>query len=87
MRSAGTRSSGFWSGAGADAAPDPNLRRICRTQNYPDAAQQSKAFAFDSGPPIVWDKPAATYERTADEHGRLALSAATNRLGADEVIE
>ena len=40
-----------------------------------------KALAFDSGPPLVCDEPAATYERASDEHGRLALSAATNRLG------
>ena len=40
-----------------------------------------KALAFDSGPPLVCDEPAATYERASDEHGRLAVSAATNRLG------
>jgi 3-hydroxy-D-aspartate aldolase len=39
-----------------------------------------KALAFDSGPPVVWDEPAATYERASDEHGRLAVTAATNRL-------
>lgn len=38
-----------------------------------------KALAFDSGPPTVWDEPAATYERASDEHGRLAIGA-TNRL-------
>jgi len=27
-----------------------------------------KALAFDSGPPLVCDEPAATYERAADEH-------------------
>jgi D-serine deaminase-like pyridoxal phosphate-dependent protein len=31
-----------------------------------------KALAFDSGPQLVWDEPAATYERASDEHGRLA---------------
>jgi 3-hydroxy-D-aspartate aldolase len=40
-----------------------------------------KAVAFDSGPPVVCDEPAATSERTSDEHGRLAVSTATNRLG------
>jgi D-serine deaminase-like pyridoxal phosphate-dependent protein len=30
-----------------------------------------KALAFDSGPPLVCDEPAATYERASDEHGRL----------------
>jgi 3-hydroxy-D-aspartate aldolase len=39
-----------------------------------------KALAFDSGPPLVWDEPAATYERASDEHGRLAVTGATNRL-------
>jgi D-serine deaminase-like pyridoxal phosphate-dependent protein len=32
-----------------------------------------KALAFDSGPPLVWGEPAATYERASDEHGRLAV--------------
>src|SRR5438094_6676693 len=39
-----------------------------------------KALAFDSGPPTVWDQPQATYERASDEHGRLAVAGATNRL-------
>jgi 3-hydroxy-D-aspartate aldolase len=39
-----------------------------------------KALAFDSGPPLVWDEPTATYERASDEHGRLAVTSATNRL-------
>jgi 3-hydroxy-D-aspartate aldolase len=30
-----------------------------------------KAVAFDSGPPLVCEAPAATYERASDEHGRL----------------
>jgi hypothetical protein len=45
-----------------------------------------KALAFDSGSPIVCDEPAATYERASDEHGRLAVSAATNRLGLGDKI-
>ena len=45
-----------------------------------------KALAFDSGPPLVWDEPAATYERASDEHGRLAVSSATNRLGIGDKI-
>ena len=36
-----------------------------------------RALAFDSGPPLVCDEPAATYERASDEHGRLAVSVAT----------
>jgi len=39
-----------------------------------------KALAFDSGPPLVCDEHAATYERASDEHGRLGISGATNRL-------
>jgi D-serine deaminase-like pyridoxal phosphate-dependent protein len=45
-----------------------------------------KALAFDSGPPLVCDEPAATYERASDEHGRLAVSAATNQLGLGDKI-
>jgi 3-hydroxy-D-aspartate aldolase len=45
-----------------------------------------KALAFDSGPPVVCDEPAATYERASDEHGRLAVSAATNRLRLGDKI-
>jgi 3-hydroxy-D-aspartate aldolase len=39
-----------------------------------------KALAFDSGPPLVCDEPAATYDRASDEHGRLGIQGATNRL-------
>jgi 3-hydroxy-D-aspartate aldolase len=39
-----------------------------------------KALAFDSGPPLVCDEPAATYERASDERGRLGISGAANRL-------
>jgi D-serine deaminase-like pyridoxal phosphate-dependent protein len=45
-----------------------------------------RALAFDSGPPIVCDEPAATYERASDEHVRLALSTAINRLGLGDKI-
>jgi D-serine deaminase-like pyridoxal phosphate-dependent protein len=45
-----------------------------------------KALAFDSGPPIVWGEPAATYERASDEHGRLAVTGATNRLQIGDKI-
>ncbi|MGH7052274.1 MAG: DSD1 family PLP-dependent enzyme, partial [Stellaceae bacterium] len=45
-----------------------------------------KALAFDSGPPLVWDEPAATYERASDEHGRLAVTGATNRLFVGDKI-
>src|SRR6516162_7798552 len=45
-----------------------------------------KALAFDSGPPVVCDEPAATYERASDEHGRLGISGATNRLNIGDKI-
>ena len=45
-----------------------------------------RALAFDSGPPPVCGEPAASYERASDEHGRLAVSAATNRLGLGDKI-
>ena len=44
------------------------------------------ALAFDSGSPLVCDEPAATYERASDEHGRLAVAAATNRLALGDKI-
>jgi D-serine deaminase-like pyridoxal phosphate-dependent protein len=46
-----------------------------------------KALAFDSGPPAVWDEPAATYERASDEHGRLGISGATNRLKLGDKVK
>jgi hypothetical protein len=45
-----------------------------------------KALAFDSGPSLVCDEPAATYERASDAHGGLAVSGATNRLGLGDKI-
>src|SRR6202047_5503471 len=45
-----------------------------------------KALGFDSGPPTVWGEPAATYERASDEHGRLGISGATNRLGLGDKV-
>jgi hypothetical protein len=38
-----------------------------------------KALAFDSGPPLVCNEPAATYERASNEHGRLAVAVVSNR--------
>jgi 3-hydroxy-D-aspartate aldolase len=46
-----------------------------------------KALALDSGPPIVCDEPAATYERASDEHGKLTITAATNRLKLGDKIK
>ncbi len=45
-----------------------------------------KALSFDSGPPTVWDEPAAIYERASDEHGRLGISAPTNRLNLGDKV-
>jgi D-serine deaminase-like pyridoxal phosphate-dependent protein len=46
-----------------------------------------KALGFDSGPPAVWDEPAATYERASDEHGRLAVAGATNRVRLGDKVK
>ena len=46
-----------------------------------------KALAFDSGPPLVWDEPAAVYERASDEHGRLGIAGATNRLRLGDKVK
>jgi 3-hydroxy-D-aspartate aldolase len=46
-----------------------------------------KALAFDSGPPTVWDEPAAIYERASDEHGRLGITSATNRLKLGDKVK
>ena len=32
-----------------------------------------KALAFDSGPPLVWQRPGVTYRAASDEHGQLAV--------------
>ena len=45
-----------------------------------------KALAFDSGPPLVCDEPAATSERASDEHGRLGVLGGTNRLQIGDKI-
>jgi D-serine deaminase-like pyridoxal phosphate-dependent protein len=45
-----------------------------------------KVLALDSGPPLVWDEPTATYQRASDEHGRRGISGATNRLQIGDKI-
>jgi 3-hydroxy-D-aspartate aldolase len=45
-----------------------------------------RAVAFDSGLPLVFDEPAATYERASDEHGQLGVSATTSRLRLGDKI-
>jgi 3-hydroxy-D-aspartate aldolase len=46
-----------------------------------------KALGMDSGPPNVWDEPAARFDRASDEHGRLVISGATNRLRLGDKIK
>jgi 3-hydroxy-D-aspartate aldolase len=46
-----------------------------------------KALSVDSGMPTVWEEPAATYERASDEHGKLTINAATNRLKLSDKIK
>jgi D-serine deaminase-like pyridoxal phosphate-dependent protein len=46
-----------------------------------------KALGMDSGPPNVWDEPAAVYDRASDEHGRLVISGATNRLRLGDKVK
>jgi 3-hydroxy-D-aspartate aldolase len=46
-----------------------------------------KALSVDSGMPTVWEEPAATYERASDEHGKLTIRSATNRLKLGDKIK
>ena len=46
-----------------------------------------KALGMDSGPPNVWDEPAARFDRASDEHGRLMIGGATNRLRLGDKIK
>src|SRR5580658_3012857 len=46
-----------------------------------------KALGMDSGPPNIWDEPAARFDRASDEHGRLVISGATNRLRLGDKIK
>jgi len=39
-----------------------------------------KALAFDSGPPIVWNRPGVTYAGASDEHGRLVVNGGAEPL-------
>ena len=66
----------------------PNLRVSWAMQNPYECPHgvrlPTKALAFDSGPPTVCDGPAASYDGASDEHGRLGISGATNRLGVGD---
>ena len=44
------------------------------------------ALAFEQGPSLVCDESAAAGERASDEHGWLAVSAATNRLALGDQL-
>ena len=46
-----------------------------------------KALGMDSGPPTVWDEPSATYERASDEHGKIGIAGATNRLHLGDKVK
>jgi D-serine deaminase-like pyridoxal phosphate-dependent protein len=72
-------------GGAATRAFEPSLFVWATVMSRPNAERAIvdaglKALAMDSGPPTVWDEPAATYERASDEHGRLGIAGATNRL-------
>ena len=45
-----------------------------------------KALTFDFSPLLVRDEPATTYERASDEHPRLGISGATNRLSIGDKV-
>ena len=45
-----------------------------------------KALGMDSGPPNVWEEPTARFDRASDEHGRLVIAGATNRLRLGDKI-
>jgi hypothetical protein len=47
---------------------------------------QDRAIVHAGLKALAFDEPAATYERASDEHGRLPVSAATNRLGLGDKI-
>jgi 3-hydroxy-D-aspartate aldolase len=60
------------------------MRRLTEDRAILDAGL--KALAFDSGPPLVCDEPAAPYERVSDEYGRLGIAGATNRLNIGDKV-
>ena len=42
-----------------------------------------KALAFDSGPPLVWQRPGVSFDVPSDEHGELKLAPGSD-LGLGE---
>lgn len=46
-----------------------------------------KALAFDSGPPLVFGEEGVLYERASDEHGKLSLATASNRLAIGDKVK
>ena len=41
-----------------------------------------KALAFDSGPPVVWNRPGVTYAGASDEHGKLVITGERSRCAS-----
>jgi hypothetical protein len=52
----------------------------------PQLAAKATGAGLPFGPAAALRQPAATYEHASDEHGRLAVSAATNRLALGDKI-
>jgi hypothetical protein len=77
-------------GARPDGPPiDPRPRRRGHRVRLADGRFGSTAdqdARLDLASPLVCYEPAATYERASDEHGRLAVSTATNRFGLADKI-
>ena len=70
---------------GVDIADNSERLKPCRGRRVD--VWGLTALAFDSGRrPPVCDEPAATYDRASNEHGRLAVSAETSRLGLGDKI-
>jgi 3-hydroxy-D-aspartate aldolase len=68
------------------AIVDAGLKALAFGSGPPLAFDSGPPLAFDSGPPLVCDEPAATYEGASDEHGRLGITGATNRLRIGDKI-
>jgi 3-hydroxy-D-aspartate aldolase len=45
-----------------------------------------KALAFDSGPPVVWNRPGMTYAGASDEHGKLVITGGGEPLRLGEKL-
>jgi 3-hydroxy-D-aspartate aldolase len=45
-----------------------------------------KALAFDSGPPVVWNRPGVTYAGASDEHGKLVITGGAEPVRISEKL-